>query len=85
MKKDKSRRSSPRESQTGREDRIVLKGIVDEALPGTLFRVIADEHVILVTLSGKLRLNHIRILPGDIVEVEVCPYQTTKGRIIWRR
>lgn len=68
-----------------REDRLELQGTVDEALPGTMFRVRCDNgNVVLCTLAGKLRLNQIRILPGDNVTIEVSPYDTSKGRITWR-
>lgn len=68
-----------------REDRMILEGVVDEAMPGTLFRVQTTAGItVLATLAGKLRLNRIRILPGDKVTVEVSPYDTSKGRITWR-
>lgn len=68
-----------------REDRLELQGTVDEALPGTMFRVRCDNGInVLCTLAGKLRLNRIRILPGDSVTIEVSPYDTSKGRITWR-
>lgn len=66
-------------------DRIELDGVVDEAMPGTLFRVLIPSGVIvLATLAGKLHLNKIRILPGDNVRVEVSPYDMTRGRITRR-
>lgn len=67
-----------------REDSIELPGVVAEALPGTLFKVQCDNHVVLATLSGKLRMNYIKILPGDKVVVQVSPYDLTRGRISWR-
>lgn len=68
-----------------REDRLEFRGIVDEALPGTLFRVKVNEGLtVLCTLAGRLRMNRIRILPGDVVTIEVSPYDTAKGRITWR-
>lgn len=68
-----------------RDDRIELRGIVEEALPSTLFRVRIDEKLlVLCTLAGKLRVNRIRVLPGDAVTIEVSPYDTSKGRITWR-
>ena len=64
---------------------IELEGTVVEALPNTTFRVdIGYDHVILAHISGKLRMNFIRILPGDKVTIELSPYDLTKGRIIWR-
>lgn len=66
-------------------ENIELEGTVSEALPNSLFKVaIKDGHVILGHLSGKLRMNSIKIVPGDIVTIEVSPYDLTKGRIIWR-
>lgn len=63
-----------------------VEGIVTENLPNTLFKVKLDgeERVILCHLSGKMRINYIRILPGDRVRVEVTPYDKDKGRIIFR-
>jgi translation initiation factor IF-1 len=64
---------------------IEVEGIVTECLPNTLFRVKLDNgHIILCHLSGKMRLNFIRIMPGDNVKVEVTPYDSTKGRITYR-
>ena len=64
---------------------IELEGTVVEALPNTTFRVdIGNDHVILAHISGKLRMNFIRILPGDKVTMEMSPYDLSKGRIIWR-
>lgn len=69
-----------------REDAIELHGIIEEALPGTWFRVSCENgHSVLATLSGKLRINHIRLLPGDRVSVEVSPYDLTRGRVTYRR
>ena len=68
-----------------KEDMIELEGTVVEALPNAMFKVkINGEHVILAHISGKLRMNYIRILPGDKVVVEMSPYDLTKGRITWR-
>jgi translation initiation factor IF-1 len=66
-------------------DMIELEGVVTEALPNAMFKVQIDGgHVILATISGKLRMNFIRILPGDKVQIEMSPYDLTKGRITWR-
>ncbi|MEE0929294.1 MAG: translation initiation factor IF-1 [Acutalibacteraceae bacterium] len=66
-------------------DMIELEGTVVEALPNAMFKVQIDGgHVILATISGKLRMNFIRILPGDKVTVEMSPYDLTRGRITWR-
>ncbi len=62
-----------------------VEGIVSEALPNTLFRVkIPDGRIVLCHLSGKMRINFIRILPGDKVKMEMTPYDMTRGRIIFR-
>jgi len=68
-----------------KEDMIELEGIVVEAMPNAMFKVeIQGGHVILAHISGKLRMNFIRILPGDKVTVEMSPYDLTRGRITWR-
>ena len=68
-----------------KDDMIKLEGVVVESLPNTTFRVdIGNGHIILAHISGKLRMNFIRILPGDKVTVEMSPYDLTKGRITWR-
>jgi len=67
------------------KERIYKDGIVEEALPSTLFRVRLDDgRELLGHLSGKMRLNHIRVLPGDRVQLELSPYDGTKGRIVRR-
>ena len=64
---------------------IELEGVVVEAMPNAMFKVeIQGGHVILAHISGKLRMNFIRILPGDKVTVEMSPYDLSKGRITWR-
>lgn len=68
-----------------KEDVIELEGTVVEALPNTTFQVeLSNGHKILAHISGKLRMNYIRIVPGDKVTVEMSPYDLTKGRITWR-
>lgn len=68
-----------------KEDVIEVEGTVIEALPNTVFKVeLQNKHVILAHVSGKLRMNFIRIVPGDKVTVEMSPYDLTKGRITWR-
>ena len=68
-----------------KEDVIELEGTVVEALPNTNFKVeLENGHQILAHISGKLRMNYIKILPGDKVKVELSPYDLTKGRITWR-
>ena len=64
---------------------IELEGVVTESLPNTTFHVdIGNGHIILAHISGKLRMNFIRILPGDRVKVELSPYDLTRGRITYR-
>jgi translation initiation factor IF-1 len=68
-----------------KEDAIELEGEVIEALPNTMFRVQLDNELeILAHISGKMRMNYIRILPGDRVKVELSPYDLTRGRITYR-
>ncbi|MBQ1231435.1 MAG: translation initiation factor IF-1 [Clostridia bacterium] len=68
-----------------KEDMIELEGTVVEAMPNAMFKVeIQSGHIILAHISGKLRMNFIRILPGDKVTVEMSPYDLTRGRITWR-
>jgi len=68
-----------------KSDMIEVEGTVVESLPNTTFQVdIGNGHVILAHISGKLRMNFIRILPGDKVTVEMSPYDLTRGRITWR-
>ena len=68
-----------------KEDVIEVEGKVIDALPNAIFKVkLENGHEILAHISGKLRMNYIRILPGDTVTVELSPYDLTKGRITWR-
>ena len=68
-----------------KEDVIEVEGTVVEALPNTNFKVeLENGHQILAHISGKLRMNYIKILPGDKGKVELSPYDLTKGRITWR-
>lgn len=68
-----------------KDDVIEVEGTVFEALPNATFRVeLQNGHKILAHISGKLRMNYIKILPGDKVTVEMSPYDLTKGRITWR-
>ena len=65
---------------------IEVEGVVVDALPNTHFKVeLENGHIILAHISGKLRMNYIRILPGDKVTVELSPYDLTRGRITWRK
>lgn len=66
-------------------DVIEVEGVVVEKLPNAMFKVeLVNKHVVLAHISGKLRMNFIKILPGDKVTIELSPYDLTKGRIIWR-
>ena len=68
-----------------KEDIIEVEGTVIEALPNTNFKVeLENGHQILAHISGKLRMNYIKILPGDKVRVELSPYDLSRGRITWR-
>ena len=69
----------------GKEEPIRLEAVVREALPNAMFRVeLENGHKLLAHVSGKIRMNFIRILPGDKVTVEVSPYDLSKGRIVYR-
>lgn len=68
-----------------KQDVIEVEGTVVDALPNAQFKVeLPNGHQLLAHISGKLRMNYIRILPGDKVTVEISPYDLTKGRITWR-
>jgi translation initiation factor IF-1 len=76
-----------REARAGttKEAALELEGVVEEALPNTMFRVKLDNgHSVLGHISGKMRKHYIRILPGDRVTVEVSPYDLSRGRITYR-
>ena len=71
--------------EMSKADVIEVEGTVLEKLPNAMFKVeLENKHVVLAHISGKLRMNFIRILPGDKVTMELSPYDLTKGRIIWR-
>ncbi len=68
-----------------KEDQIEMKGVVEDSLPNTTFRVrLENDHVIIAHVSGKVRKNYIRISKGDVVHVQLTPYDLTKGRIFYR-
>lgn len=68
-----------------KDDVIEFEGVVVEALPNATFKVkLPNEHIVTAHISGKLRMNYIRILPGDRVTIEVSVYDLNKGRITWR-
>lgn len=69
-----------------KDDVIKVDGVVKELLPNTTFKVeLPNGHVVNAHISGKMRLNFIRILPGDGVTLEMSPYDLTKGRIVFRK
>jgi translation initiation factor IF-1 len=69
-----------------KDDVIKVEGIVKELLPNTRFKVeLEGGHSVIAHISGKMRLNFIRILPGDTVQMEMSPYDLTKGRIVFRK
>ena len=87
--KIRSRKTQPlayKEGKTlAKEDAIEVEGTVVETLPNTNFKVkLENGHEVLAHISGKLRMNYIKILPGDKVKLELSPYDLSKGRIIWR-
>ena len=66
-------------------DMIEIEGVVVEKLPNAMFKVeLENGHIVLAHISGKLRMNFIKILPGDKVTLEMSPYDLSKGRIVWR-
>ncbi len=68
-----------------KDDVIEFEGTVLESLPNAMFKVeLPNGHVVLAHISGKLRMNFIKILPGDKVKIEISPYDLTQGRITWR-
>jgi translation initiation factor IF-1 len=68
-----------------KQDLIKQDGIIEEALSNAMFRVrLENDHLLLATISGKMRMHYIRILPGDKVSVEISPYDLSRGRIIYR-
>ncbi len=87
MKKG-GRRGGASDARGGKEERtdsIQLDGVIVECLPGTLFRVkCTTGHEVLCTLAGKLRINRIRLLPGDRIRLCVSPYDLTRGRVTYR-
>jgi translation initiation factor IF-1 len=83
------RRYQPRRTdaqQTSpKEEGIPVEGVVTETLPNAMFRVkLESGHEVLAHVCGKIRMNYVRILPGDRVKVELSPYDLTRGRIMWR-
>lgn len=78
------KKNSPNQDSSSKEF-VTAEGIVEELLPAATFRVrLENGHLILGHLSGKMRMNRIRLLPGDHVKLEMSPYDLTKGRIVYR-
>jgi translation initiation factor IF-1 len=88
LKSENNRKYNPKtreEISVPKDDVIEFEGTVVEALPSATFKVkLPNGHIVTARISGKLRVNYIRILPGDRVTVEVSVYDLTKGRITWR-
>ena len=83
--KEKSCKELKDHQSMSKADVIEVEGTVLEKLPNAMFKVeLENKHVVLAHISGKLRMNFIRILPGDKVTIELSPYDLDKGRIIWR-
>ena len=83
--KEKSCKELKEDKSMSKADVIEVEGTVLEKLPNAMFKVeLENKHVVLAHISGKLRMNFIRILPGDKVTIELSPYDLDKGRIIWR-
>ncbi len=75
----------PRKGRMGKKEAIEVEGTVKENLPNAMFRVeLENGHEITAHISGKIRMHYIRILPGDKVQVELSPYDLTRGRITYR-
>ena len=73
------------DSGNSKEGVIETEGEVVEALPNAMFRVmLSNNHIVLCGLSGKLRMNYIKVLTGDKVRLQLSPYDLTRGRIVWR-
>jgi translation initiation factor IF-1 len=70
-----------------KEDAIKMEGVIEEVLPNTTYRVRVEnfERPVLATLNGRMRMNHIKVLAGDVVELEFSPYDLRRGRITRRR
>ena len=74
-----------KEDSLSKTDVIEVEGVVTDSFPNAMFEVqLENGHKILAHISGKLRMNYIRVLPGDKVTVELSPYDLTRGRITWR-
>ncbi len=70
-----------------KHDVIEVEGTVIESLPNTMFRVKLngqEDHTVIATLAGKMRMNYLKVVPGDKVRLELSPYDLSRGRIVWR-
>lgn len=80
-----SKKSKKNQSVSNKQEGVTVKGIVVEALPNAFFRVkLENDCIVLARICGKMAQKFIRVLPDDIVDVEVCPYDLTRGRITYR-
>jgi len=85
-KKPVNKKKPQVENKTSKSSAIEVEGKVLEVIPGGQFRVeLENKHIVTAHVSGKLRMNYIRILPGDTVVIELSEYDLTKGRITWRK
>lgn len=85
-KKQYQKKKPTQEKTTSNKSAIEVEGKVLEVIPGGQFKVeLANKHIVTAHLSGKIRMNYIRILPGDTVTLELSEYDLTKGRITWRK
>ena len=86
MPKKQQNRGQKVEDNTSKKSAIEVEGKVLDVLPGGQFRVeLENKHTVIAHVSGKIRMNYIRILPGDTVTVELSPYDLTRGRITYRK
>lgn len=73
------------EKQASNKDVIEFRGTIEEALPAAQFRVkLENGHTVIGHIAGKLRMNRIRLMPGDEIRIQITPYDLTKGRIVYR-
>ena len=80
-----AKKNKEKSSSSAKEEGIQVEGTVTETLPNAMFRVkLENSHEVLAHISGKMRMNYIRILPGDKVLIELSPYDLTRGRVVYR-
>ncbi len=86
MAKKQYQSKKPIQEKTSNKSAIEVEGKVLEVIPGGQYKVeLANKHIVTAHLSGKIRMNYIRVLPGDTVTLELSEYDLTKGRITWRK